>query len=78
VATKSVEPSVDIDTPVGNGPFGSGIVAVCLTMGKFGCADRLLTSNTSTFEEIELSTYQFSMTSHSFGNGRHFVSNLLM
>jgi hypothetical protein len=25
-----------------------------------------------------LSTYQFSMTSHSFGNGRHFVSNLLM
>jgi len=26
----------------------------------------------------DLSTYQFSMTSHSFGNGRHFVSNLLM
>ena len=26
----------------------------------------------------KLSTYQFSMTSHSFGNGRHFVSNLLM
>jgi len=30
------------------------------------------------FTETALSTYQFSMTSHSFGNGRHFVSNLLM